>query len=182
MFGKTTKSSSRSNARSLVEVEAPSEPEISPSPVAAAPSPPRTLSTLSSELRVDGNLSGKCDLQLEGSVKGNVHVGRLIVGETGVVDGNVSADYLEIRGRVVGSVTGKQVRLIATAYLEGDITSEQLSIDIGAYFQGRVFQSRREPNPTAPVVTETVEVAVNRADMLPSSSPTTASPVSSQGQ
>ncbi|WP_298744728.1 polymer-forming cytoskeletal protein, partial [uncultured Brevundimonas sp.] len=32
----------------------------------------------------------------------------------------------------------------ATAYVDGDVTAEQLSIDIGAYFQGRVLQGRRE--------------------------------------
>jgi cytoskeletal protein CcmA (bactofilin family) len=84
-------------------------------------------------------------------VKGDIRVGRLIVGETGAIDGNVSADYLEVRGRIVGGVTGKQVKLISTAYVDGDITAEQLSIDIGAYFQGRVLQSRREaPVPVAP--------------------------------
>ena len=81
---------------------------------------------------------------IDGQVKGDVKVGRLIVGETGAVEGNVAADYVEVRGRVVGAVSGKQVKLIATAYVDGDITAEQLSIDIGAYFQGRVLQSRRE--------------------------------------
>ena len=77
-------------------------------------------------------------------------VGRLIVGETGAVEGNVSADYVEVRGRVVGGISGKQVKLIATAYVDGDITAEQMSIDIGAYFQGRVLQGRREAPAPAP--------------------------------
>ena len=45
------------------------------------------------------------------------------------------------------AISGKQVKLIATAYVDGDITAEQLSIDIGAYFQGRVLQGRREAPP-----------------------------------
>ena len=117
---------------------------------AAAPVAQRGLSTLSSDLQFDGNISGSGDLQIDGQIKGDVRVGRLIVGETGAVEGNVSADYVEIRGRVVGAVSGKQVKLIATAYVDGDITAEQLSIDIGAYFQGRVLQGRREaPAPVA---------------------------------
>lgn len=87
---------------------------------------------------------------MDGSVKGDVRVGRLIVGETGAIEGSVTADYLEVRGRVVGGVSGKQVKLVSTAYVDGDITAEQLSIDIGAYFQGRVLQSRRDtPAPAA---------------------------------
>ena len=111
------------------------------SPSAASP---RGLSTLSSDLQFEGSITGGGDLQIDGAVKGDVRVGRLIVGETGAVEGNVSADYVEVRGRVVGGISGKQVKLIATAYVDGDITAEQMSIDIGAYFQGRVLQGRRE--------------------------------------
>ena len=119
-----------------------------PTPAPAPSISSRGLSTLSSDLQFEGNVTGAGDLQVDGAVKGDVRVGRLIVGETGAVEGNVSADYLEVRGRIVGGVTGKQVKLVSTAYVDGDITAEQLSIDIGAYFQGRVLQSR----PQAPVV------------------------------
>ena len=121
----------------------------SPSPMAAS----RGLSTLSSDLQFEGTISGAGDLQVDGSIKGDVRVGRLIVGETGAIEGNVAADYLEVRGRIVGGVNGKQVKLVSTAYVDGDISAEQLSIDIGASFQGRVLQSRREapaPAPAAP--------------------------------
>jgi len=130
----------------------PSPAGATPAPAAAGrgtPSPvsQRGLSTLSADLQFDGNVSGGGDLQIDGAIKGDVRVGRLIVGETGAVEGNVSADYVEVRGRIVGAVSGKQVKLIATAYVDGDITAEQLSIDIGAYFQGRVLQGRREAPP-----------------------------------
>jgi cytoskeletal protein CcmA (bactofilin family) len=122
-------------------------PAPAPSPIASS----RGLSTLSSDLQFEGHVSGAGDLQVDGSIKGDVRVGRLIVGETGAIEGNVTADYLEVRGRIVGAVSGKQVKLVSTAYVDGDITAEQLSIDIGAYFQGRVLQSRREaPAPVAP--------------------------------
>jgi cytoskeletal protein CcmA (bactofilin family) len=115
----------------------------------------RGLSTLSSDLVFEGNVSGAGDLQIDGQVKGDVRVGRLIVGETGAVEGNVQADYVEVRGRVVGSVQGKQVKLVATAYVDGDITAEQLSIDVGAFFQGRVAQGQRQaPAAVAPVVSQ----------------------------
>ena len=64
-------------------------------------------------------------------------------------EGNVSADYVEVRGRIVGGVNGKQIKLLGTAYVDGDITHEQLSIDVGAYFQGRCIQGRRDAAPSA---------------------------------
>ena len=71
------------------------------------------------------------------------------IGETGAIEGSVNADYVEVRGRIVGAVSGKQVKLISTAYVDGDITAEQLSIDIGAYFQGRCIQGSRNAAPAS---------------------------------
>lgn len=140
----------------LPDLPTPGGPSASaPRPAPAAST--RGLSTLSADLQFEGGITGGGDLQIDGSIKGDVRVGRLIVGETGAVEGNVSADYVEVRGRIVGGISGKQVKLIATAYVDGDITAEQMSIDIGAYFQGRVLQGRREapaptpaPRPAAP--------------------------------
>ena len=179
MFNKTkspapqpqSRSDSGSSIPPLPDLPAPGAAPSAPS--AARPAAPavasRGLSTLSSDLQFEGNVGGAGDLQIDGQVKGDVKVGRLIVGETGAVEGNVSADYVEVRGRVVGAVSGKQVKLIATAYVDGDITAEQLSIDIGAYFQGRVLQGRREPpQATVPApAPRPVEPAPTIIDMKP---------------
>ena len=104
----------------------------------------RGLSTLSADLQFAGDITGQGDLQVDSQVKGDIRVGRLIVGETGGIEGNVAADFVEVRGRIVGAVVGKQVKLVATAYVDGDISAEQLAIDIGAFFQGRVLQGSRQ--------------------------------------
>ena len=176
MFNKS-KSPSPSGAPTsppLPDIPAPGAAPRPAAPQAAAPAPApaaqpgRGLSTLSSDLTFDGNVSGGGDLQIDGQVKGDVRVGRLIVGETGAIEGGVSADYVEVRGRVVGAVSGKQVKLIATAYVDGDITAEQLSIDIGAYFQGRVLQGRRE----APAAPKPAPAAAPAAAPQPAAQPT----------
>lgn len=126
-------------------------PQSEPTPAAPSQVPSgKGLSTLSADLTFEGNVSGAGDLQVDGAIKGDVRVGRLIVGETGAVEGNVSADYVEVRGRIVGGVNGKQVKLLGTAYVDGDISHEQLSIDVGAYFQGRCVQGRRDAPAAAP--------------------------------
>ena len=141
----------------LPDLPSPSQakrPAASAAPQQAASMPSQVptgtgLSTLSADLTFEGNVSGAGDLQVDGTVKGDLRVGRLIVGETGAVEGNVSADYVEVRGRIVGGVNGKQIKLLGTAYVDGDITHEQLSIDVGAYFQGRCIQGRRDAAPSA---------------------------------
>jgi len=163
LFNKISKPSSPTPAARPTAPVIPPLPDMPAAPRAGGAAPSavptgRGLSTLSSDLVFEGNVSGAGDLQIAGQVKGDVRVGRLIVGETGAVEGNVQADYVEVRGRVVGGVQGKQVKLVATAYVDGDITAEQLSIDVGAFFQGRVAQGQRQApapaavTPVAPVV------------------------------
>lgn len=157
MFNKTKSPAPADTGRSSPAIPPlPDLPSPGSAPARAAapspsPAPSRGLSTLSGDLQFEGNVSGGGDLQIDGQIKGDVRVGRLIVGETGAIEGGVSADYIEVRGRIVGAVTGKQVKLVSTAYVDGDITAEQLSIDVGAYFQGRCIQGRRDaPRPSAP--------------------------------
>ncbi|MBN8552396.1 MAG: polymer-forming cytoskeletal protein [Caulobacterales bacterium] len=108
----------------------------------ATPSPARGASVLARDLVFEGNISGDGELTIDGQVKGDVRVNRLIVGDTGSVEGTVQADNVDVKGRVVGAVQGKNVKLLSTAYVDGDINHEQLAIEVGAYFQGRCLQNR----------------------------------------
>lgn len=144
MFSKQAKSGSKSPAR------------IDPLPTttAVAPvdqtrrAPPKVASLLSADLTIEGSVTGEGELQIDGVIKGDVRVGRLTVGETGHVEGGVYAEAVEVRGRVVGSITSKQVRLYGTSYVDGDITHEQLAMETGAFFQGRSLKFQR-PAPAA---------------------------------
>ena len=108
----------------------------------ATPSPARGASVLARDLVFEGNISGDGELTIDGQVKGDVRVNRLIVGDTGSVEGTVQADNVDVKGRVVGAVQGKNVKLLSTAYVDGDINHDQLAIEVGAYFQGRCLQTR----------------------------------------
>ena len=128
-------------------------PTATPTPAAAprAPEPSRpaasrssSLSTLSAGVKYEGNISGAGELQVDGSLKGDIRVVRVTIGEGGSVEGTVHADVLDVRGRVSGAIVAKQVKLFATARIEGDITQEQLAIEQGAWFQGRCTQAKRD--------------------------------------
>lgn len=131
-------------------------PDIGPAPSAPNSPPPlegvrkpRVASLISGDITIEGNLIGDGELQIDGTVKGDVKVAKLTIGETGHVDGTVAADSVEVRGRVVGAISSKQVRLYGTAYVDGDITHEQLSMETGAYFQGRSLKFNRTAAPKA---------------------------------
>ena len=119
------------------------------SPEAARKAPPKVASLISPDITIEGGITGDGELQIDGVVRGDVRVGRLTVGETGHVEGSVFAEAVEVRGRVVGAITSKQVRLYGTSYIDGDITHEQLAMETGAYFQGRSLKFQRPAAPQA---------------------------------
>lgn len=124
---------------------APSASPTAPrAPEPSRPAASSSLSTLSSGVKYEGNISGAGELQVDGSLKGDIRVVRVTIGEGGSVEGTVHADVLDVRGRVSGAIVAKQVKLFATARIEGDITQEQLSIEQGAWFQGRCTQAKRD--------------------------------------
>jgi cytoskeletal protein CcmA (bactofilin family) len=118
------------------------------------PRKPRVASLISGDISIEGNVSGDGELQIDGVVKGDVQVGKLTIGETGHVEGTIAAEAVEVRGRIVGAINAKQVRLYGTAYVDGDITHEQLAMETGAFFQGRSLKFNRtapqaDPAPQA---------------------------------
>lgn len=158
MFNKTKPTAPAPKPQSITPPLMDEAPAVAP--VRAKPAAPvsKPQSMIGSGLLIDGNILGNSDLLLDGTVRGDVKVAHLIVGESGNIEGKVEAESIEIRGRVVGSVQGKHVRLLASAYVEGDITHDQLSIDVGAFFQGRCQQNRPAPvAPASPVVAAVAE-------------------------
>jgi cytoskeletal protein CcmA (bactofilin family) len=122
---------------------------------------PTAASVLAADLVFEGNISGDGELMIDGVVKGDIHVARLVVGEHAHVEGAIRGGQIEVRGHVHGAVEGKAVRLLETAHVEGDITYEQLSIDVGAFFQGRCVQfNPPQPAPAAQPVQRIAPVAV----------------------
>jgi cytoskeletal protein CcmA (bactofilin family) len=120
-------------------------PALLPADVTAATARPKLLipSLLSESLTVEGNVLGDGEVQIDGVVRGDVRVGKLTIGETGHVEGQIFCETIEVRGRVIGTITAKQVRLYGTAYVDGDVTHEQLAIETGAFFQGRSLKFQR---------------------------------------
>jgi len=109
-------------------------PEFKPS----APKPKPPASVLSSDLHIVGNLKTSGDIQIEGTVEGDIRAHLLTVGETATVKGEVMADDVVINGRIVGRVRGLKVRLSSTARVEGDIIHKTIAIESGAHFEGSV--------------------------------------------
>lgn len=114
---------------------------------ASAPKAKPPASILSSDLHVTGNMKTTGDIQVEGTVEGDIRAHLLTIGESATIKGEVTADDVVINGRIVGRVRGLKVRLTATARVEGDIIHKTIAIESGAHFEGSV---QRQDDPLNP--------------------------------
>jgi cytoskeletal protein CcmA (bactofilin family) len=103
-----------------------------------------SVSTIGEDLTITGNVTSKGEIHLDGHVHGDVHCVALVLGENSNVEGNVVAEDVVIRGRLVGSVQALRVTLQSEAHVEGDLTYQSLAIEQGAFFDGK---SRPSENP-----------------------------------
>ena len=111
---------------------------------ASAPKAKPPASVLSSDLHVTGNLKTTGDIQVEGTIEGDIRAHLLTVGEGATIKGEVIADDVVVNGRIVGRVRGLKVRLTSTARVEGDIIHKTIAIESGAHFEGSV---QRQDDP-----------------------------------
>ena len=98
-----------------------------------------TTSLLSKEVKIEGDIQGNENLQIEGKLIGSIKlVGDIYVGPTGIVEANVEADNVVILGQVSGNVTArKQLQIQSSGQLLGDCTAPSIDIREGALFEGR---------------------------------------------
>jgi len=109
---------------------------------------------IGADFRVKGDISCEGDIQLEGTVDGNIKSVRLTVGETGIVNGDVNAEGVRVQGKVMGTIRAKTVELAGTGHVTGDILHERLSVENGAFLNGHCRRMsdeeiQRDQPPTA---------------------------------
>ncbi len=118
--------------------------ELSPTIAAGMQKAKPTPSILSSDITIVGNVKSSGDVQIEGTVEGDIRASQLTVGEGATVKGEVIAEDVVVNGRVVGRLRGLKIRLSATARVEGDIIHKTIAIESGAHFEGSV-QRQEDP-------------------------------------
>ncbi|MBX3496086.1 MAG: polymer-forming cytoskeletal protein [Parvibaculum sp.] len=117
-------------------------PMAAPAPVPGKRPGTRTApSIISNDLVVHGNLTATGDIQVDGTVEGDIRSQSLTIGEKASITGEIVAEDIVIRGRVVGTIRGRRVQLSSTCHVEGDILHEALAVETGAFFEGNCRHS-----------------------------------------
>ena len=154
MFGRGTSPDQKTPSAS-----GPTSPSLTPPPTPGRDfgnspmmSPSKPASVIGADLAIVGQkitLVCQSALIVAGEVSGDIHGDDVTVGETGKVNGTVSARNLSIHGEINGQLRGETVALYATARINGDIIQKNLVIAEGAQFDGRV-RSAKDPSDWQP--------------------------------
>lgn len=88
---------------------------------------------------LEGNIACVGSVRVDGTVKGDIKVsGNLLVGDQGLISGNVEAVNVHLAGAITGNVhTHEVLKILSSAKLCGDIKVKSFVADEGALFTGR---------------------------------------------
>ena len=94
---------------------------------------------ISSGTTLKGDLSSNSDLRIDGTVIGNIHrSAKIIIGSTGVVEGDISGTQADIVGKVSGNVRAKELlQLRGECLVTGNLYAGKLQVEPTATFNGQ---------------------------------------------
>ena len=106
---------------------------------APAADPGEMVTVIGAEAAIQGVVSAKGSLRVDGRVEGSVVDGRtVVIGAGGRVEGDVSAEAVVVGGEVRGNVAASaQLEILATGRVHGDVRTPRLMVEEGAIFNGR---------------------------------------------
>ncbi len=108
-------------------------------------------SIITSDVVIDGNLVSNGELQIDGEVNGHVNARAAVVDINGIVHGEVVADDVIVRGRIIGPIRAIHVHILNGAHVQGDVLNETISVENGAFIDGKIH---RVENPLNEVFSE----------------------------
>ena len=107
---------------------------------------------------IEGNITSPSSTRLDGTVKGNINgKGTLIIGEKGIVSGEVKASEVIVHGKVEGNVYSDKLIIKSGGAINGDVSSKSLIIEDGGVYNGKCIMESPSTNGKAAYSENTVE-------------------------
>ena len=99
---------------------------------------PERLNRIVEGTHIEGDIKSDSNIRIDGYLKGTITVkGRLVLGPTGKIDGNINCKNADLEGKLNGKIeVDELLSLKSTAKLQGEISTNKLSIEPGAIFSG----------------------------------------------
>ena len=99
---------------------------------------------------IKGEIESNGDIRIDGKVLGTLKsTGKIVLGQNGVIEGDIYCKHADFSGHVKGKIVVDELTSMkSTSYIEGELTTKQLYIEIGAKFNGKCEMC----NPETPKV------------------------------
>ena len=97
-----------------------------------------SISRISAGTVIKGEIISPSDIRIDGTFEGKVQTkGRVVVGETAVVKGDIICENIDLWGKVNGNVYVKDtLALMEGCQVDGNLNIKILSVELGATFNG----------------------------------------------
>ena len=108
----------------------------------------QSINLIGKGTQINGDMNSEGDIRIDGDLTGNIKCsGRLVVGTTGRVNGDINCKNCEIAGSLRGNLTILEaLNLKASSNVKGDIYTGKLSIEPGSVFSGSCIMSEKSTN------------------------------------
>jgi cytoskeletal protein CcmA (bactofilin family) len=113
------------------------------------PNPGKNI--LTADVEIKGNIKFAGELTFEGKLEGEIQTdGTLLLGDSAVVNGNINAQSVVVRGKVNGNIVAKEkIEIKTKAELFGDIRASKLTVEEGVTYVGKTEVNPNQVSPTA---------------------------------
>ena len=88
---------------------------------------------------IKGDLKAPNFVRIDGQLTGDIDINAgLIVGEKGIVNGNIITRELIIYGTVNGNIKAESLKIESTGKINGEIKTQTLQVEMGAVYNGKL--------------------------------------------
>ncbi|MEM9084950.1 MAG: polymer-forming cytoskeletal protein [Pseudomonadota bacterium] len=112
-----------------------------------------TFSVIGTDVSIKGDVSASVDLHVDGKIEGDIKCASLVQGTDSRISGSVVAETARLSGKVEGSITARELTILKSAIIDGDVHYDALTIEQGAQVEGRFSPNTQRSAPatsTAP--------------------------------
>jgi cytoskeletal protein CcmA (bactofilin family) len=96
---------------------------------------------------LNGDLQSEKVIRIDGKLNGNIRAAGVMIGEEGQVIGDIDTIVFMVAGCVKGNIKASDsIEILPKARVEGDITTDLLTIVEGATFEGKSSRIKSSEN------------------------------------
>lgn len=103
----------------------------------------KILNLINEGCKVEGDIDSDSVIRIDGTIQGNLNIGDgAIIGEKGLVKGNITTKSLIIYGVVNGNIDSDSLEIKSSGCVNGEIRTSKLHIEFGGVYNGALTMAK----------------------------------------